>query len=528
MMPQRVFLVGGALLALTAAGPSLLALDVSSPEVYLQLGDQLFEETRYREAAEAYGRVKGAPDEAHAYRAATGLVRSLLRVADFTHAKREADALAKGFGLRAEAIALHGDALWSMGLFPEAETRYRDALTLDAVHPRAHHGLARAFTARRKLDRALDHAQLAIHHSPRDEEIHHTLAFIHDRQRRFDRAAAALTTYASLLPPGDGDRALLARAQIQFLESFRGRTPLETDPSSATAIHKVPFRLVKDKIVVSGRINGGRPIDFVVDTGAEMTVLGRRAAERARISALGFTVSAGVGEAGLRGLQLARIDELEIGSYRVRNVPTIIKSPPLSGLPAREGESWSPPALGLSMIVDYQRRELTFGRTISERGEIEVPLYLYRLAMVRGLVNDREPASFVVDTGGEVISISTVMASALGPSRIRRIPLKVYGSSGWDRDAFLLPGLDLAFDRIRFDNFATVVLNLRAPSVLLGFELGGIVGHRFLKDYRVALDLEAGLLKLTAPRRTAHAPRAVPPAVPEPPSPSPAPPLSPE
>jgi predicted aspartyl protease len=421
-------------------------------------------------------------------------------------------------------VALHADALWSMGLFPEAETRYRDALTLDAAHPRAHHGLARAFTARRKLDRALEHAQLAIDRSPRDAEIHHTLAFIHDRQGRFDQAAASLATYASLLP--HGERTLLARAQIRFLESFRGRTPLETDPSSATAIHKVPFRLVKDKIVVSGRVNGGRPIDFVLDTGAEMTVLGRRAAERARIPALGFTVSAGVGEAGLRGLQLARIDELEIGSYRVRNVPTIIKSPPLRGLPVREGESWSPPALGLSMIVDYQRRELTFGRTISERGEIEVPLYFYRLAMVRGLVNDREPASFVVDTGGEVISISTVMASALGPSRIRRIPLKVYGSSGWDREAFLLPGLDLAFDRIRFDNFATVVLNLRAPSVLLGFELGGIVGHRFLKDYRVAIDLEAGLLRLTAPGRTAHAPRAVPPAVPGPPPPSSAPPQS--
>jgi hypothetical protein len=99
------------------------------------------------------------------------------------------------------------------------------------------------------------------------------------------------------------------------------------------------------------------------------------------------------------------------------------------------------------------------------------------------------------------------MANLLGPSRTRRIPLKVYGSSGWDRDAFLMPGLDLAFDRVRFDNFATVVLNLKAPSALLGVELGGIVGHRFLSRYRVGIDLDAGMLRLTALPRAFPSPR---------------------
>ena len=81
---------------------------------------------------------------------------------------------------------------------------------------------------------------------------------------------------------------------------------------------------------------------------------------------------------------------------------------------------------------------------------------------------------------------------------VRRIPLKVYGTSGWDRDAFLLPGLDLAFQNIRFSNFPVVVLNLRAPSALLGFQLGGIVGHRFLSKYRVGIDLQRSVLTLKA------------------------------
>jgi len=72
----------------------------------------------------------------------------------------------------------------------------------------------------------------------------------------------------------------------------------------------------------------------------------------------------------------------------------------------------------------------------------------------------------------------------------------VFGSSGWDRDAFLLPGVNLAFDAIRYNNFPVVVLNLDTPSALLGFQLGGIVGHKFLSRYRVGIDLENSVLRL--------------------------------
>ena len=36
------------------------------------------------------------------------------------------------------------------------------------------------------------------------------------------------------------------------------------------------------------------------------------------------------------------------------------------------------------------------------------------------------------------------------PNPDRRIPLKVYGTSGWDKDAFLMPNVDLEFNSIRF------------------------------------------------------------------------------
>ena len=103
----------------------------------------------------------------------------------------------------------------------------------------------------------------------------------------------------------------------------------------------------------------------------------------------------------------------------------------------------------------------------------------------------------MIDTGGEVISISQATATALGrPRSGRKIALKVYGTSGWDPDAFLMPGVDLSFDAIQYKNFPVVVLNLDAPSALLGFQLGGIVGHKFLSKYRVGIDLERSVLRL--------------------------------
>ena len=150
------------------------------------------------------------------------------------------------------------------------------------------------------------------------------------------------------------------------------------------------------------------------------------------------------------------------------------------------------------MMIDYQHRMLTMGRSLpeAEAADLRLPLRVHRLAMVRGMLNDTRPTYFVVDTGGEVISISSETAGHFDRGTYRKIPLKVYGTSGWDREAFLMPGMSLDFDRIEYRNFPLVVLNLRAPSILLGFQVGGIVGHKFLGNYKVAMDLTNSELRL--------------------------------
>ena len=470
-----------------------------SSEIQLQVGNEFLAEGRYVDAIEAFQRALVGVDPTEARPARSGLIQSALKLALFDAAQVQSDTLLRALPRDPDVLALNGDALWASGLFVEAEARYRQALAINPDLGRAHNGMARSLAAQTQLEAALDEAQTALRLSPRDGEIHHTMGTIYERQHKYEEAANAFSNYVNLLPNKDrSEKADWSRSEIKFLRSFGQRIPLDMDPEDANQTHTVEFRVVNDKVMVRAKVNESTYQEFVVDTGAENTVITGSTARRLGITPITYTLSAGVGEVGLRGLQLARINTLELGTLKLRNVPCLIKDPPLRNLPTREVESLSPLSLGFSMIIDYKTRKITFGKRLPlEESDFELPLRLHRLATVRGMVDGTHAANFVVDTGGQVISISQATATQLGrPASARKILLRVYGSSGWDRDAFLMQGVDLAFDAIHFQNLNVAVLNLNAPSALLGFQVGGIVGHNFLKKYRVAIDLERSVLRL--------------------------------
>ena len=486
--------------ALSAAAGASSTPDSARSELQLELADLLLGDERYWEAIGAYERAKVGATPAQTLRAAGGLVRSLLTVAEFNRAHREALFLGGLGSSDPELRSVQADAFWAYGLFDEAEELYRDVLAEHPASGAARHGLARSLAARNRLEEALVEARAATAADAARGEFHHTLGTIYRRLHRYPEAAEALERYVERLPAVRRNRrSEWARSEVLLLRSFGDRVPFEI-AREPDRLHTVPFRLDQEKVVVRGRVNGGEVIDLVVDTGAEQMVLSQQTAERMGVPAITTTISAGVGEVGVRGLEIGRVDALEIGSLEVRNLPAIIKNPPLTGLPVRRvRDSISPVALGLSAVVDYETREMTLARRLPESpADIELPMRVHRLALVRGVLNEEFPRSFVVDTGGEVVSLSIGTVGSIGLAPPRHIPLQVFGTSGWDKEAFLLPGVRLAFsDQIRYDNLAVVVLNLHRPSALLGFHIGGIVGHTFLRNYRVALDMERALLRLT-------------------------------
>ena len=499
LFPEGLNAVGAAVIAalVLTSTFALRAETDADAELQYQLGSILFDENRNHEALDAFDHaMRAAVDQALATRARRAKVRAALRVAEFSVARETAESL--GSQPDAESIAVYGDALWASGRFEEADAAYLQAAQRAPESARAQYGRARTLGALSRLDEALDSALAASAASPRDGEIWALVSELYERLYRYDDAALALRSYINLLPNKErSQKAAWARAQADFLESFAGVTPVDIDAADRDVLHTLPFRVVNDKVVVRGRINGSGAQDFVLDTGSEETIISADTARREQVRPVTSTISAGVGEVGIRGLQLARLRTLQLGTLDVRNVPVLIKSPELRGMPKREGESFSPLAIGLSMMIDYEKRILTMGSRLPPmEADHRLPMRINRLAMVRGLLNSTHPAYFVVDTGGEVISISADTATMLPASPFRRIPLRVWGTSGWDRDAFLMPGQNLDFDEIEYRNFPLVVLNLRAPSILLGFQLGGIVGHKFLAPFRVTMDMERSELLL--------------------------------
>lgn len=497
--------VRGVLVALAVAAAVPLVIDANSTpatarsEIRLQLADLLFGDERYWEAISAYDRAKEGATAPQLLRASTGLLRSLLFVAEFSRAYEEAQFLDDLGPTDTASRVLYADALWASGLFSEAEAIYRDVLAVEPGHAGARHGVARSLAARGRPEQGLTEAHAAIAGEDR-AEFYHTLGSIHRRLGQYPAAAAALDEYVERLPPTRRtQKSQWVRSEVRFLRSFGDRTPFEIDADQADQVHVIPFRIVRDKVVVRGRINGSNEINLVVDTGAEQMVLSKETAQRRGVRPITSTLSAGVGDVGLRGLEMGRADSLEIGTLMVRNVPAIIKNPPLTGMPdTRVENSISPLAFGMSTAIDYQNHQLTVAYQLPDApADIVLPLRFHRLALVRGVVNRDHPKSFIVDTGGEVISISLSTANTLDVVPARHIPLQVFGTSGWDPDAFLLPGVHLAFDRIQYDNLSVVVLNLHRPSALLGFHIGGIIGHEFLGKYRVAFDLQSSTLRLS-------------------------------
>jgi Flp pilus assembly protein TadD/predicted aspartyl protease len=470
------------------------------PAAQFQLGTQLYDAARYREALGAFESATRTDDAALVSRARKGKVRSALRIAEFATARREAEMLNAADTRDGEALTLLGDALWASGRFDEADESYRDALEMAPGITRARFGLARSLATHTRLDEALAEARIAAGEAPQDAEIHALIGLIHERLNNYEDATAAFEKYVSLLPVRaareDNQMAAIFQSKIRLLRAFKGRVPQQIE-GDADRIHRVPFKLVDRKIVLPGRVNS-TPVEFVLDTGSERTGLSDTTARRARVNAITSTLTAGVGIPALRRLDMGRADVLEIGGLRMRNVPVAIRGRVRNALPRWQRENLSPLSLGLSVMIDYERREVVLARTLPAEADSDIvlPMRVNRLPMVRGMLNSTHPAYFVVDTGGELISISSETASALSMTPSRRIPLRVFGMSGIDANAFLLPGVNLDFEEIEYRNVGLAVLNLRAPSVLLGFQVGGIVGHRFLSEYRVTMDMGRSELRL--------------------------------
>ena len=197
---------------------------------------------------------------------------------------------------------------------------------------------------------------------------------------------------------------------------------------------------------MQGRVNG-MPVDFVLDTGAERTAITPELATRRPASGCsGRTLAAGVGSAAVAPRSGSRAwtrwtsaasacatCRCRCGRRRPAARPRW-QSQTLVAAGARAvGGGGLPREAGCCSARDPRRRRPIWS------ADARAP------AAARARHAERRDARrhFIVDTGGEVISLNADVADSLDLRPARRIPLRVYGLEGLDESAFLLPGVDL-------------------------------------------------------------------------------------
>src|SRR3954462_12829010 len=130
--------------AILVAASLVIGADATPPsqaaEIQMQLGDILFSEGKFLDSLDAYRNALKVASPDNVRKPRMGVIASALRVAEFDLARAEAEKLFQSDPRGPEAMALYGDALWSMGLFQEAGQKYKDALAAPPQLARGHHG----------------------------------------------------------------------------------------------------------------------------------------------------------------------------------------------------------------------------------------------------------------------------------------------------------------------------------------------------------------------------------------------------
>jgi len=361
------------------------------------------------------------------------VLQAALRVAEFGLARSTAVALRQERPSDTGILSLYGDAMWSAGLFEEARQAYEDAVTRNPDEARAHNGLARVFSARIRYTEALAHALTAVRLAPDEGDFSFTLGSTYQRMGRYPEAATALERFITLLPRGENDdRALLARSTIKALRAF-GKDVPNSIAGSSDAVYVLPFRLSNEKNHRGRRINRGPEMEFVVDTGAELATVSRRAAERSKrdrhrvYDQRRRRVKSGC--AACRLAESTTWNSARSGAQRPLHHQDTAAGGPADG-GARKRVAARPRA------VDGRRLREAHGHAgAPPSGRCGPPDETMALWLDPAGDRSRDGGGpgctqLVVDTGGQVISISTDTAKALPTlPGVSHIALKVYGAS---------------------------------------------------------------------------------------------------
>ncbi|RYD48000.1 MAG: hypothetical protein EOP60_16460 [Sphingomonadales bacterium] len=292
-------------------------------------------------------------------------------------------------------------------------------------------------------------------------------------------------------------------------------TTAEIDDSLAVGGEDIAARKLRSRMTVEVNVNGTGPYRFVVDSGADTSVVGERMAQALKLPAGRRTILNSITDS--QYVDRVLVDELELGPTRVTNLEVPV---------LRERDLGAEGMLGLDALVeqrlmlDFDKRLITVddGRTPPPRYDdvIVVTARLRKGQLILTQVSaDRQRLDAVVDTGSEISIGNTALRDALLRRNHQFSEVEIIGVTGTSAklqiatiDRLQIGGVVLQNVPIAFADIPPFgVFGLaKRPSLLLGtdvmenFRKVSLDFHQRKVRFQLKKCAASGIIMRTSPR----------------------------
>jgi hypothetical protein len=275
-----------------------------------------------------------------------------------------------------------------------------------------------------------------------------------------------------------------------------------------------PAPLCPVGVLLQVRINGGRPLRLVLDSGAEFIVIGTKDAR-----SVGLSSGPEMDLVGLesRVAKVGRAETVEIGPLSFRNCPVaFVKGNVIEG-----ADGVIPLSLFSAFLLRLDLPEKMLGLIPYPReGNTDVPpthgVTKHDLLLVATVLNGKRNGYVVMDTGAYCSAISREVARTLNGSQI--VPeVRLAAGTGAATGQRVSSSIHFAIAEQDLIPDEVVALDLSNLSSHFGVEVMGVLGFPALTHYVLTIDYRDGQVKIEPPegvstRKLPHAHNAEPPA----------------
>src|SRR2546423_8689159 len=285
-------------------------------EKAMRAGDFVRAEEMYREIL--------AKDD-HEFEARLGLSKALWKQRRFQDSFDHAARVLAVNPLSARAHALLGSVVLATGDFRVSVEEFKTALTLNENESMAIAGLAMVDFYENRNAECISKLRRAISIEGEEPDYIFNLGQAAARSQRYKEAADAYERFLIVAPKTDAERRARIRGLVDFLRYLGQQGSLyNLDGPDRTL---VTFESPDYRPIIKLRLNGSKQyLRFVLDTGSGMSVLSEETAKKMGVKSVARGgMARAVGGGGRFEIVYGSLDSIDIGEFRVTNVPVYIR-----------------------------------------------------------------------------------------------------------------------------------------------------------------------------------------------------------